>query len=984
MTKITKFYVASVGKIVGIFLTWEDCKGSVNGVPNSKHASFQKITGAIGHLHRSKVNISDILVHTNISDSKSENIPVIEYCKKNNLTVDFTKFPDNNSDTDQKDDDSNQSPAVSTTTIVYVDGACQDNGGGLDLAKGGYGIYWGPDHPHNTAASLPLDGTPHTNNRAELYAAIKAIQLSKQYNIDTLTIRTDSQYVIQGITDFMHSWKESGKLQEHPNADLWIRLDNLCKENTVAWEHVRGHSNEPGNTAADNLANKGIHMTPDILNLEKVENAKNFSVNTTDVNQTSASVASCDNPESNGKISCLFCKEGDSEDMIQCDNCTKWVHYQCTKIPRYHMYLMTHSKRKFICEPCASETNDIPESFMAPRPRLSVSQPKCHNKEDSSSGQKSQLSQITQTDPVDQATISASELILEKIVVVEKTVAQLSDIKKVIRDMEKQFFEKLLNAKNENYELRIESHLCQLKGAKNEIVLLNSRIKDLTDKNNLLSVCKTETSKSTESINNVVDTQEKLKSVQAELSNSKSSHKKLAEECKKLSDSNNKLEDRIKQYRNDFEETAAIRKGLEIEMTYLRKSLERTDKDLNLRIKLLEKVEQDLVESNNKVNYLSDELISWKIHYQQPNTDVPFTMVPGGSPQACRTKPATTCSPMPLETRNRFSTLGENLEPDQTPENYATANVTTPKKSNQTSAAPPTSESRTVWKSNPKVPTPNKTNQMVMSTPTTTTGHVGDQVKNTAENHSTYTTTSISPDSTKNIKPNTDVLIIGNSHTSRIDPSKIYKAKKCEVRTLEKGLKNIDGAIDFVTKCNGSSSTQAVVLQVFSNSLSDDSVENCLTKCSELVKNSKLKFPNAQICVAETLPRQLQNPGLTRMYNDKSRSFNYALQKVQGVTIIRHENLQRLNTRLYDSGGIHLTSNGLAHFIRNYKSILNPILGLPDYNSYRSDTRKPFYQHQMNNRFEPPNYHDRSTYSKQNNDNYVALADLLRQVLPHV
>lgn len=99
-----------------------------------------------------------------------------------------------------------------------------------------------------------------TNNRMELMAAIKALQALKEPCSVSLT--TDSQYVRQGVTQWIHNWKKNGwktaSKAAVKNADLWQQLDEISAKHQVQWHWVKGHAGHRENEIADQLANKGI------------------------------------------------------------------------------------------------------------------------------------------------------------------------------------------------------------------------------------------------------------------------------------------------------------------------------------------------------------------------------------------------------------------------------------------------------------------------------------------------------------------------------------------------------------------------------------------------------------------------------------------------------------------------------------------------------------------------------------------------------
>ena len=135
---------------------------------------------------------------------------------------------------------------------IYTDGACRGNPG-----PGGWGAlleYNG--HTKKIYGSSALT----TNNIMELTAVIESLKIiNKQSEI---IITTDSTYVKNGITKWIHNWKLKGwkTASKKPvkNKSLWKKLDSLSKQHTIQWEWVRGHTGHPGNEEADLLANKGI------------------------------------------------------------------------------------------------------------------------------------------------------------------------------------------------------------------------------------------------------------------------------------------------------------------------------------------------------------------------------------------------------------------------------------------------------------------------------------------------------------------------------------------------------------------------------------------------------------------------------------------------------------------------------------------------------------------------------------------------------
>jgi ribonuclease HI len=135
---------------------------------------------------------------------------------------------------------------------MYTDGACRGNPG-----PGGWGVmlrYQGHEKVLRGSEALT------TNNRMEMMAAIMGLESLKQPC--RVTITTDSQYVMKGITEWLAGWKARGwkTAARAPvkNVDLWQRLDAAVARHEVEWAWVRGHTGHPENERADALANEAI------------------------------------------------------------------------------------------------------------------------------------------------------------------------------------------------------------------------------------------------------------------------------------------------------------------------------------------------------------------------------------------------------------------------------------------------------------------------------------------------------------------------------------------------------------------------------------------------------------------------------------------------------------------------------------------------------------------------------------------------------
>ena len=140
---------------------------------------------------------------------------------------------------------------MTDAVVIYTDGACKGNPG-----PGGWGAWmrWG-EHEKELFGGEPLT----TNNRMELTAVIEALGALKRST--AVAVYTDSEYVKNGITTWIKGWKNRGwrTADNKPvkNMELWQRLDALVAQHQVSWHWVRGHTGDPGNERADELANRG-------------------------------------------------------------------------------------------------------------------------------------------------------------------------------------------------------------------------------------------------------------------------------------------------------------------------------------------------------------------------------------------------------------------------------------------------------------------------------------------------------------------------------------------------------------------------------------------------------------------------------------------------------------------------------------------------------------------------------------------------------
>lgn len=141
----------------------------------------------------------------------------------------------------------NKSPEV----VIYTDGGCAPNPG-----VGGWAAILRYGDKEKT---LSGGAAETTNNRMELTAAVNALSaLTRRCNV---RLFTDSQYLRQGVTEWLPAWKRRGWKRgqgELKNLDLWKRLDALSQKHSIQWRWVQGHSGDPANDRCHNLVRQAI------------------------------------------------------------------------------------------------------------------------------------------------------------------------------------------------------------------------------------------------------------------------------------------------------------------------------------------------------------------------------------------------------------------------------------------------------------------------------------------------------------------------------------------------------------------------------------------------------------------------------------------------------------------------------------------------------------------------------------------------------
>ena len=242
MEKKKKVFVVKKGLKTGIFIDhdWDqDIKSLVTGYPSALFKSFS--------------NLNDAELYWNEKHSiRKESVETFGSIRP---AVPLTEEPVSSDSRKRKRSIDSTSPLQ-----IYTDGSCLFNG--TKRARAGFGVYFGPGDSRNISSRL--ENQDQTNNRAELMAIIKALEIIQDHQ-GRVEIHSDSQYCSQGVTSWIYNWKLNGwkTAAKAPvkNKDLWMMLDRLyCtnpRKERVAFVWIKGHSGNKGNDEADKLANEG-------------------------------------------------------------------------------------------------------------------------------------------------------------------------------------------------------------------------------------------------------------------------------------------------------------------------------------------------------------------------------------------------------------------------------------------------------------------------------------------------------------------------------------------------------------------------------------------------------------------------------------------------------------------------------------------------------------------------------------------------------
>ncbi|CAG8821139.1 23273_t:CDS:1, partial [Racocetra persica] len=200
------YYAVRKGRKPGIYLTWEECKSQVKGFSDAKYQRFSFKTDAENFIND----------------------------KKETVVLDKNKIQ------------------------IWTDGCCLGNG--TKEAKAGIGVFYGDKDPRNQSERLP--GEQQTNNRAEIYAVIRAIE-SCENKTKSLEIFTNSLHVVNIIGEWIETWEKNGYMTSNNkpvrNQNLIRKLKKLIDSRigSVKLTYVHGHQGNYGNEQADKLSKIG-------------------------------------------------------------------------------------------------------------------------------------------------------------------------------------------------------------------------------------------------------------------------------------------------------------------------------------------------------------------------------------------------------------------------------------------------------------------------------------------------------------------------------------------------------------------------------------------------------------------------------------------------------------------------------------------------------------------------------------------------------
>ncbi|KJZ75608.1 hypothetical protein HIM_05071 [Hirsutella minnesotensis 3608] len=237
-----KFYAVAVGSPTGIYTDWNDAAAAIKGVKGPKYRRFATRDEAVAYIKQFGNKEAVEALGETVAEPTFELAIDARPSKKKDVAL----------------------PQMTGDVLrVYTDGSSLANG--KAGSRAGVGVYFGDGDPRNV--SERLEGDPQTNQRAELMAMLRALEIAPDYQ--TVQIVSDSQYSINCVTQWAAAWKvrdwmtatgEKVKNQDIIRA-LLARIEERAKvggETYFQW--VKGHASDRGNVAADRLAVRGAKI----------------------------------------------------------------------------------------------------------------------------------------------------------------------------------------------------------------------------------------------------------------------------------------------------------------------------------------------------------------------------------------------------------------------------------------------------------------------------------------------------------------------------------------------------------------------------------------------------------------------------------------------------------------------------------------------------------------------------------------------------